>query len=212
MRQAAKTLGIILLVLGSVWIYGCGSGSDLLDEQNSRYTASLSVDDQTDTEFSIDIAQDDCDLNATTTGDTEDYFPAIGEITVTVGADAPGITLQSYEIEYIPRLSEDGTHNLVMPPVLDDPLPASYNVYIPTASTVVFSLTAISVDTKEEYRNLTGWTLFFDAVTGALYWVPPNLDEARYTVRFTLHFKDENSEDRTITVEQTVWFGDFDNC
>lgn len=213
MRKAAKSLSVILFVLGCIWIYGCGSGSDLLDEQNSRYTGSMAVREvEAGNEMGVDIAPDDCDFNATTTDDAEPYGPTVADITVAVAEDALGMTLKSYEIQYIARPSEDGTHNIVMPPTLDSPLPASYNISISPGEEVTFTLTAISTDTKEEYRLLAGWTLYYDAGTGDLYWIAPTLQEARYTIRFTLHFEDENLEERTMILEQTVWFGDFDNC
>ena len=104
MRKAAKSLSIILFVLGCIWIYGCGSGSDLLDEPNSQYTGSLSVDDQGN-EFSIDVAQDDCDMNATTNDDWEDYFPATADIKISVlsPADLLDADCHSFFILSIPH-------------------------------------------------------------------------------------------------------------
>jgi hypothetical protein len=191
-------------------IVGCGSGGDLLDEVGQRYTATLEIEDFAGLDLAIDIAQDDCDANATTTDDFEEYGPAIANIDISVSSDAPGITLQSYSIQYIQLPSEDGTGTIVTPPDLDDPLPGFYNIDIPSGGSATFPLTCMSVDTKEEYRLKLGWTEFNDG--NLRFWVSPGLDEGRYTIRFTFTFMNTEGHTETIVRDATVWLGDFDNC
>lgn len=205
-----KLLGCIgLFMVFTMIIGGCGSGNDLLDPVGQRYTASIEIEDFSGLDLAVDIAQDDCDMDATTTDDWEDYGTAIANVTIAVAANAPGITLQSYAIEYIPLLSPNGT-TTEMPTDLEDPLPGVYNIDIAPGGSVTFPLTCVSVDTKQEFRDEQGWTWFNNGVYR--YWIAPALSEARYTIRFTFIFLNTEGQTEIITKSATVWFGDFDNC
>jgi hypothetical protein len=206
-----KLLGCIGLLIGLAGIIGCGS-SDLLDEVGQRYSATVEIQDFSDIDLGIDIAQDDCDLDATTTDDGEDYGPAIANVTISVATNTPGITLQSYTIEYIPQLSSTGDAGTptLMPTDLEDPLPGVYNIDIASGGSKTFSITCMSVDTKQEYRNEQGWVWFNDGVNR--YWIAPILSEGRYTIRFTFTFLNTEGQTEIITKSATVWLGDFDNC
>jgi hypothetical protein len=194
----------ILAVLAAIFV-GCGSGNDLLDEVGQRYTASVEIEDNGEGTLTVDIAQDMCD------SDWEDYGPAIANVTIAAATDAPGITLQSYTIEYIPQLSPNSLNVLVMPPDLADGFTGSYSVDIAPGGSSTFSLTCISSDTKEEYRTKAGWTVVDNRPT-EYYWVKPQLEEGRYTIRFTFNFLNTEGQTETITKDATVWLGDFDNC
>ena len=206
-----KLFCCIGFLAGLMIFMGCGSSGDLLDEVGQRYTATIQTEDFADiNNLAIDVAQDDCDMNATTTDDWEDYGPTIVNVEIGVSTDAPGITLQSYTIQYIPRPSEDGTGTIVTPPALDDPLPGNYNIDIPSGGSASFSLTCMSVDTKQEYRLKTGWAWYDDG--NARYWISPTLDEGRYTIRYTFNYLNTEGHTGSIVRDTTVWLGDFDNC
>lgn len=194
----------ILTVLAMI-VVGCGSGNDLLDEVGQRYTASIEIEDNGEGTLTVDIARELCD------SDFEDYGPTIANVTVAVSSDAPGITLQSYTIQYIPQLSPDSTNKLVMPPDLADGFTGSYSVDIASGSSGTFSLTCMSTDTKEEYRTKVGFVVVDNRPT-EYYWIPPLLEEGRYTIRFTFNFLNTEGQTETITKDATVYLGDFDNC
>lgn len=205
-----KLLGCIgLFTIFTMIIGGCGSGNDLLDPVGQRYTASIEIQDFAEFDLAVDAVQDNCEMDATADDDWEDFGPAIANVTVAVDSDAPGITLQSYTIEYIPQLSPNGT-TTEMPPALEDPLPGAYNIDIASGNSATFSLTCVSVDTKVEYRDKVGWTWFNNGTVR--YWVPPSLEEGRYTIRFTFTFLNTEGHTEVITKNATVWFGNFDNC
>jgi hypothetical protein len=192
-----------LMVLAMI-IFGCGSGNDLLNEVGQRYSANVEIVDNAEPRLTIDIAQDLCDST------WEDYGPSSANVTISVASDAPGITLQSYTIDYIPQLSATGdpTVPTVMPEDLATPLPAAYNIDIPSGGSATFSIIAISTDTKEEYRRRQGWA--WDSTT--LNWVPPVLNEGVYTIQFAFTFLNTEGQTEIVTKNVTVWFGDFDNC
>ena len=110
-----KLWGCIGIICVMAMIIGCGGG-DLMDETGQRYTASVAIQDLGENTLNIDVIQNFCD------SDPEDYGDVSAEVSVGVSADALGITLQGYTIEYIPLESEDGSGNLVTPPALDGPL------------------------------------------------------------------------------------------
>ena len=198
MRKALEitTISVVLFVTG-LWLFGCGSG-DILDENNQRYRASMSLQDGGNDDYlTIDIYQNpDCDGEANTT-DPEFYTDVLADITVSVDSGAPGITLNHYRIEYIPLLSSDGLGNAILPPELVEPEDGAYIVSVTSGGTGTFTITLLSVDVKEEFYN---------------WWITSTVDVARYEMRVTLYFTDEYLEDREIEVTRTVFLGNYDNC
>jgi hypothetical protein len=207
-----KLFCCIGLLLSIAMVVGCGSSDGPLDEVGQRYTAIITIDDGfTEGDQAVDIAMDDCDMNATTNDDWEDFGPAIANVKIAVSSDAPGITLQSYSIQYI-ALPSPNSVTIETPTDLEDPLPGYFNIDIPSGGSASFSLTCMSVDTKTEYREEQGWTWYYDAGTGARFWIPPELEEGRYTIRFTFNYVNTEGHTGSIVRDATVWLGDFDDC
>lgn len=165
-------------------------------------------DGSSEDSLAIDIYQDICTA-ATATSDAvmEDYTPTLANITVLVEDGMPGLTLNSYSIAYDPELSPDGSGASVMPPTLQNLTDVgSNNIHCPTGSSTEFSITCVSFDTKEEYASQD---LVWDAVNSVWVW---DIASARYTIRITLHFKDDSGASRDIVVKRTVYFYNVDNC
>jgi hypothetical protein len=152
-------------------ILGCGGG-DLLDETGQRYTASIAIQDLDEETLTVDVIQTFCD-------DTpEDFGDATAEVTVGVSADAPGITLQSYVLEYIPLESEDGTGTIVMPPTLDGPLTGGGSgIDIASGGSATFEITCMSVETKDEFRIKNGWIYYTEDPDGGQDAIDDKADE-----------------------------------
>lgn len=156
----AKLWGCIGIICVVAMIFGCGGG-DLLDENGQRYSASIAIKDLDEETLTIDVIQSFCD------NDTEDFGDATAAVSVNVSADALGITLKSYVLEYIPLESEDGTGTIVMPPTLDSPLTGgNTTVDIPSGGSSTFEITCLSTDTKEEFRIKNGWVYYFEDPVG----------------------------------------------
>jgi hypothetical protein len=156
-----KLWGCIGTICVMAMIFGCGSGNDLLDETGQRYTASIAIQDLDEETLTVDAIQDFCD------DDVEDFGDATASVTVGVSTDAPGITLQSYVLEYFPLESEDGTGTIVMPPTLDSPLTGGgTGIDIPSGGSATFEITCLSVETKQEFRIKNGWLYFFETAGG----------------------------------------------
>ena len=241
MRKAAKLiLPLTILTVVGIWLFGCGS-SDLLDENNQRYgTRIYFTDGEQDEVMTIDVLRNECDGNITIISnggtdcditddvlkydDLEDFTDVLANITITVDRDAPGLTLTGYTIDYFGEASADGTGAIVMPPDLSDlGDEGTYNISIPSGSSTTFTLTCMTVDTKEEFnlRNATTFTpqcgADEDGDGFADFWIPAwtygaTIATARYTIRFTLHFTDEYLQDRELTIERTIYLGNYDRC
>ncbi len=194
MRRVVNILGLIAVVMGTTWLCGCGS-TDLMDELGQSYQATLTVKDNDTDTVQVDILQDDCD------GTPEDYSDALGEIEIVAGSKVAGLTLQSYNISYIPLLSPDRNNVNQMPPDLTAPETGYTTIEIPPASTVTFTITLMSTDTKR-------------VVLLALINDPAlvDLSTARYAIRVVMHFRDQYGNSKDITVERTVYLTDYDNC
>jgi hypothetical protein len=194
-----KRICAAVLLLSITWLYGCGS-SDILDEQGQRYQGEMSIIDNGEAKLTIDTVQDMCDT------EPEDFTDAFAEVTIEVTSGAPGLTLDHYTLEYFPLQSENGRGVLVMPPELDDPGIGYYDIDIPSGSTTTFEITCLTVDTKEEheYKLYHLWL-----ANPALY---ESLSVCRYTIRVTLYFTDTAGEDETITLDRTVYLGNYNNC
>ncbi len=145
-------------LLAGLALLGCDGSDGPLDEVGQRYEANMEIKDFADISLSIDILQSDCD------GEPEGYGDVVAEIDIAVDALAPGISLKDYTIEYFALISEDGTGNMVMPPDLDRPFTGFYNLDIPSGGSAEFSLTCMTVDTKQEYRVKVGYDWYYDTV------------------------------------------------
>ncbi|MCP3893251.1 MAG: hypothetical protein GY706_01265 [Bacteroides sp.] len=143
-------------LLAGLALLGCDGSDGPLDEPGQRYQAFMDIRDFSDLTLSIDILQNDCD------GEPEEYGDVVADINISVDASAPGISLRDYTIEYFALISEDGTGNMVMPPDLDRPFTGFYNFDIPSGGSGEFSITCMTVDTKEEYRNKVGYDWYLD--------------------------------------------------
>jgi len=150
MRRASCKL-VLAAIFGVMMVFGCGSS---IDEMGQRYTASLEVEDVSGATLAIDVCQDMCD------DEWEEFGPAIGQVTVGVAVDSPGITLKTYTIDYFPLPSPDGTSQ-TLPPRLESPLPGLHSIDIGPGGSATFSLTLMSVDTKQEFIFKAGW-IFVD--------------------------------------------------
>jgi hypothetical protein len=161
MQRTIMCLGLVIIIAASFLTYGCGGADDpLLDEVGQRYTASISIKDLDEETLTVDVVQNYCDA------DVEDYGPVSAGVEFAVDADAPGITLKEYTLEYIPLESEDGT-GLVMPPTLDSPLDGgNLGIDIASGGSASFDITCMSVDTKEEYRTKVGWLFNTETLGG----------------------------------------------
>jgi hypothetical protein len=147
MRRGSCKLGLVV-IFGVMMVFGCGGGG--IEEMGQRYTASLEVEDVSGATLAIDVCQDMCD------DEWEEFGPAIGQITVGVAVGSPGITLKNYTIDYIPLPSPDGTSQ-TLPPRLESPLPGLHSIDIGPGGSASFSLTLMSVDTKQEFIFKAGW-------------------------------------------------------
>ena len=208
-RFNLKFTGFIGILAALALFIGCGGSDGFLDEANGRFTYSLTLDDGGQSEDEIDILQSNCDGNATSSDDDEDFFATIGTITVSVASDAPGLTLKDYSIRYIPVASPTGNNTIENPPALMSPGSQGMSWYIGSGETKSTSIPVLSIDTKEEYRDDVG---FIQDPISLVVTVWPELDNAYYTIRITLNFEDDNQQDKTIEIEETVWLGPWDNC
>jgi hypothetical protein len=199
MGKSLKIIATItMLLIAGIWLLGCGSG-DLLDESNFKYRVSMTMSDSgEDDTMSIDMVRStDCDEDGNTTeeDDTEDPLTAAyGSITITVAPDAAGITLDSYDVEYIPVDSPDGTGGSFTPVDLQGFHGELDSLFIGSGETGVEGVLLMTIATKNEY----GW------VAGD--------PEAIYSIKVTLHCIDEGGEDRDIEVFKDVLLFDVWRC
>jgi hypothetical protein len=231
MRKFCLKLTAALISVFCLWIIGCGD-----DDHGGEYIAQVSFQDaDEDDMMTIDIARGVCDtqdLNMIDSDDLEDYTDVFADITLSVAAWGQGITITGYTLEYIPLISEDGNHNLVTPPALNNLVDrGANNLYIAPGESATFTITCLSSDQKEEYRNLIGWTFYqvdFDSDDPAdgiddssnYFWaidatVNPalsDLEVARYTIRIILHCRQDSGESEGIEIRRTVYFGNYNNC
>ncbi len=189
MRRAAFRLALIMmgLVAGA---YGCSSSSGPLDEIGQRYVSSVTIEDNGEETLDIDVVQSMCD------NETEEFTNAFAILSLSVDADAPGLTLQSYSIQYIPLDSPDGNGNLVTPPELVSPEDGWTRFEVGAGESGQLEVTCMSIDTKEEFVN--SW--------------PAGVDYPLYTIRITFRFENTAGEDIDIVVDKTVYLGNYNNC
>lgn len=226
MKRTFFKLTIIVFGVCLLSLIGCGD-----DDFGGDYIALVSFQDNDESVLTLDMVRSQCssgDLADSSATDIEPYTDVLADITITASENAVGMSLNSYTIEYLPELSEDGTHTLVLPPTLNSLLDVGYSgVYISPGSTLEFTLTCFSIDQKQDYRDLIGWDtvqtnfdtdddaiddsyMVYDFITaGTIY---SELEISRYTIRFVLNFTDDNGQSKNIVVQKTVYFGNYDNC
>ncbi len=197
MQRAALSILSLILFTGFT-LLGCGSGGegDVLDENEQRYTADVSFSDaDEDNILTIDVLQQMCDT------EPEIFTDVLATISLDISPGAPGLTLESYSIEFIPVASSDTNDQQVMPPDLADPEEGFYTFSVPSGGSSEFTITLMRIDTKDFY--LQQW-LSDPALA--------NLVVARYRIRIELHFVDEYGVDRDIELDRTVFLSNYDNC
>ncbi|MBI5552530.1 MAG: hypothetical protein HY911_13570 [Desulfobacterales bacterium] len=190
MRRTDLRMALILMVLAAFGVFGCSSSSGPLDEVGQRYTTSLSIEDNGEETLDIDVLRDMCD------NETEPFTNVFAILTIAVDASAPGLTLQSYTIQYTPLASPDGSGDVVIPPDLVSPQTGYANFDVAPGGSGELEVTCMSIDTKSEYVN--NW--------------PPGLDIALYRIRITFHFENTVGEGIDVTIDRTVYLGNYDNC
>ena len=239
MKLNASKLVCVISLLAAAFCVGCGgssSGGDdgFLDEVGDRYrvnSVSFSDADEDDV-LTIDIARQECDDNITVFGggnfgfdSLEPYTDVLATVSLDVDAEAAGVWLTGYTIEYIPRESATGNPSdpLGMPPELADLFDQGSNrIFFPQGSSSTFTITCLTIDTKEEFFNASGWTSEIipidedgdgDTDFAVLAYFSPEIDISRYTIRIRLEFEDQfGYDDRDITIERTIYLSDYDNC
>lgn len=187
---------VVLLSVFCLWFCGCGG------DTGGVYTTDVTFSDaKNDDVLSFDITRDICTPAAPPTPAVlEDFTDVLANITLTVGENMPGITINSYSIEYLPLTSVDELSNPVTPPdlepLIDQAGSGSNNLHIETNSSVTFSIECLSISQKDEFSFLRG---------AATY-------SARYTIRIILHCTDDSGYNRNIEIRRTVYLDDYDNC
>jgi hypothetical protein len=195
-----KIVSLMSLLLAVTWLYSCGGSSDLLDEPNQRYRASIVIRDGETTNLTIDTVQSMCD------SEPEEFFDVFADMNIIVDADALGISLDYYTLEYFPLMSQNGLGELVLPPDLDDPGVGFFDIDIPSGASSEFSVTCLGLHTKQEYENKLAALAVSDPASYS------TLRFSRYTIRITFYFVDEADVDREIVLERTVYLGPYNNC
>jgi hypothetical protein len=198
MQKAANTMGVLLtafMLMGAL-IYGCGT-EDPLDQNNLRYRTDVSfTDGDEDDVLTADTYQADCN------GTAEDFTDLFAAITITIDdATTPGIEMTGYEVTFQPLPSYDRGGNAITPPTVGS-YQGEYDVIIPSESEVEFSITCMESDLKK----YIGLFLYPNDPS-----VPLDL-KFRYRVRIKMDFIDEFDEEREITVERTIYIGNYDRC
>ena len=193
-----------MLVAFSIGISGCGDSDFILEEQGQRYLRDISFSDaEQDNIFTIDTVQDACAIDETTgevteLGNLDRYlcnrfnhnFPKV----------RPGFRWKGYSINYIAIGSANSDSIVESPPDLVD-IPDGYETWeIPSGSSSSLTIPILTVDTKDEFAIDMGW---LDANNYGNWpgfpLAPTDLQVARYLIRLTLHFVDENGVDREIS-------------
>ena len=187
MHIAAKKFSVpfILLLLVGLWCFGCGTG-DLLDENNQRYMTDVSFSDgDNDGTMTVDIVIDG----------NETFTDLFADITIAVAEEVPGITMTGYKISFDPITSVDTSGNIIVPPDMPTPYTGTYDVDIPTNSSVEFRITCMEADMKLYMGS-------FITVADL---------EFRYEVTIRMDFLDEYDQPRDLTIRRTLYFGWYAN-
>jgi hypothetical protein len=192
MQKAANKMGVLLtafMLIGAL-IYGCGT-EDLLEENNLRYQTDVSfTDGEQDDTLTVDLVQQDCN------GTPEVVTDLFANITITIEDETtPGLEMTGYEVTFRPLRHYDQSNNPVIGPSVGS-YTGEYDVNIPSASEVQFSITCMEWDLKD----------YMGGFLSVIDW------EFRYRVTIRMDFIDEYDEEREITVERTLYFGAYNNC
>lgn len=198
MQKAANKIGATLLALALIgfWLYGCGSG-DLLDENNQRYQTYVTFADG-DSDETLDVDVDfiaDCDGNLSTI-DPEPFTSLFATIEIEVPEGSPAITLDNYKISFKPLTSVDTIGNTFTPPAYPTVYHGSYDIDIPTNSTAEFSITCMESDGK--------------AYLGTQ--MPALAIEMRYEITIKMSFTDEYDIPKDLTIRRTLYFANVYRC
>lgn len=184
------------LALIGFWLYGCGDG-DLLDENNHRYQTYVTFADG-DNDETLDVDVDyipDCDGNLSTI-DPEPFTSLFATILIEVPEGSPGITMDNYKISFQPLTSVDTAGNTFMPPVYSTAYYGTYDIDIPTNSIAEFTISCMESDGK--------------AYLGTQ--MPPLAIEMRYEITIKMSFTDEYDIPRDLTIRRTLYFADVYRC
>ena len=197
MRKSFLKLTYILFTVCCICLFGCGE-----DDYGADYTSSVSFQDgDEEGVLTLDMYQSQCeavDPASPFANVLEIFTDVFADIEITTAENVDGLTLNGYTIEYIPELSEDGTHTLILPPTLNSLVDkGSNNIYMPTNSTTSFTITCFSTDQKFDYATLM---------------VGNTLDVSRYTIRIILFCTADSGQKKSIEIRRTVYFGNYYRC
>jgi hypothetical protein len=198
MQKAVNMMGVLLtaLLLIGALIYGCGT-EDVLEENNLRYQTNVSFSDADEEgTLAVDVFQDpDCDNDANTT-DPEPFTDLYAIISISIeDEDTPGLEMTGYDISFQPLRSYDAANNPITPPSVGS-YSGAYNVMIPPASEVTFSIPCMETDLKGYIGS------FLSGIDGVFL----------YRIDIRMDFVDEYDEDRELSVDKTLNFGSYNNC
>ncbi|MCP4745859.1 MAG: hypothetical protein GY874_06905 [Desulfobacteraceae bacterium] len=202
MKRVKKTIGLIVLFLGTIVMTGCGT-DDLLDETGDRYTGSIELADDgegSSTTLTIDIHRADC-IDDEGNSEPEEFSDTVAIVTITADEDAPTITLEDYTLEWYPLESENSSGSLELPPEIPDPDKGNYSFTITGSSTNSITMECLTATSKLNLPARVAAEGNFSAA-----------DVLRYTVRITLYFEDSFGKERVIQLERTVYLGAYDHC
>jgi hypothetical protein len=198
-----KLLGCIgLILISAMVIHGCGSGNDLLDEVGGRNVFELVLSDAGEEgSHEIDIVQNpDCDGDLTTS-DPEDFTELDGIITVTVAADAPGLTLLSYVVHYHAVPGVDTVGVVQVPPAIASKQGQFNSFFVDSGDSYTDSLILMTIDQK--------YTLVDDLAADATY---TNVATVLYNIEVEITFQDYEGNTSTKSLFIDANMGGYDNC
>ncbi len=188
---------VILFLAGS--IAGCGGagqpGSSGSSDTGIKISATIQVNDAgTSNAGMVDVYQNpDCDGDPTT-NDPEDFYDALGDLSVTTTNLSSGtgntLYITDYSVEFIPQYSTDH-----YPPDLT-PLTFQKSITLPPDSTTSDSVILVPVKTKSEYLNSpAGGT-----------------DQGYYSIKVKFNGESEVGEPFSFSVYTEALFTNYDNC
>ena len=196
-----KLCGCIGSLILMLIISGCGSGNDLLDEVGGRTTYDLTLGDGGDDDvLQVDISQiTDCNGDGATDDPEDPLTPVLGEITVSVASDAPGLTLLSYVVNFI-RIPTVDMNNTAQTPVQLASNSGQFNS---------FDIDSGTVGTSDAFLIMT---VNQKAVVYDYLAATPTLISALYTIEVVLTFQNYEGETITKSVYRDVEMGHIDRC
>lgn len=177
-------ISFIILSVFCLWISGCGD-----DISGGLYDTSVSFSDNGEEgSLTFDVNQRICKAGTIGPPPTdpviEDFTDVFAEITIDVEEGMPGVTVNSYSIDYEPI---DMVWSI-------DSIEGLTHYYIGSSTSGSFTITCMSIEQK----------LAIDALI-----TTANL---RCSIFITLHCTDDNGYNRDIEIQRTVYIGRYDNC